>query len=159
QIAFLESSRAKHPGEPALARKLIPLLHSRSQILGRADDLERAAALADELVQKAPDDAASYLARASARSALHLFAAALADLDEAAKRRAKPALLASRRAVILEAQGDLDGALALRHAARLADPDLTNLAHEASILGQMGKNDEAAELFGKAVIGYPSVEP
>jgi tetratricopeptide (TPR) repeat protein len=159
QIAFLESARAKNPSEGALARRLIPLLHSRSQLLGRVDDLERAAALADELVQHAPEDAASYLARASARSALHLFTAALADLDEAAKRRAKPAALASRRAVILEGQGDLDGALALRHAARLEDPDLTNLTHEASLLGQMGKTEEAVELFRKAVIDYRSVEP
>jgi tetratricopeptide (TPR) repeat protein len=156
QINYFESAIRSRP-DVAPNPQLVPLLANRSQYLGRVADAERAAAIADDLVRRAPDNASSYLTRASTRSGMHLFAAALADLAEAEKLGAKPATLVGPRATVLEAQGDLDGALALRRAAREADPDLVNQALEASLLGQMGKTGEASELFRKAASHYRSV--
>ncbi len=156
EIDYFESVIRRHP-DVAPSPQAISLLATRSQYLGRIADAERAVAIAEDLVRLAPDQATSYVARASTRSGMHLFAAALADLAEAERRGAKPATLVGPRATILEGQGDLDGALALRRAAREAEPDLVNLTLEASLLGQMGKTEEATELFGKAARSYRSV--
>jgi tetratricopeptide (TPR) repeat protein len=156
QIAFFEGN-FRQPGQAVPGRGYIPSLLTRSQYVGRIADAERAMVLADDLVRLAPDQASSYLTRASTRSGMHLFAAALADLAEAEKHGAKPTALVGPRATVLEAQGDLDGALALRHRATAAEPDLVNLTLEASLLGVMGKTAEATELFRKAPSAFPSV--
>ncbi len=158
QIDYFESALVKQPANAAALAQLIPLLATRSQYVGRVADAERAAALAEDLVRAAPGEASSYLARASTLSAMHRFPAALANLAEAERRGAKPAALAGPRATILHGQGDLDGALAIRHAAREAAPDLTSCTLEASLLGEMGKTAEASELFRQAASHYRSVD-
>jgi tetratricopeptide (TPR) repeat protein len=148
---------ARPSGFPSAALQIVPLLATRSQYVGRVADAERALAVAEDLVRAAPDQASSYVARARARTGMHLFTAALADLAEAEKRGARPAALVGPRATILEGQGDLDGALALRRAERAARPDLVNTTLEASLLGQMGKTREAADLFAQAPAHYNDV--
>ncbi len=157
EIDAMEAGLRQQPGKIVPSPQLVTLLSLRSQYVGRVAEPDRALAVADDLVRMAPDKASSYVSRASARTALHLFKAALADLAEAEKRGTKPDTLVGQRATILEGQGDLDGALALRHAARMADPGLVNLTLEASLLGQMGKTAEATELFRKAPLDYHSV--
>jgi len=156
QIDYFEAAIRARPDLPPNPL-LVSLLATRSQYLGRIADAERAVAIAEDLVRRVPDKATSYLARASTRSGMHLFTAALADLAEAERLGAKPAALVGPRATLLEGQGDLDGALALRQVARKAEPDLVNKTLEASLLGQMGKIAEATELFREAPRNYRSV--
>jgi hypothetical protein len=64
--------------------ELVELLALRGHVLGRIAAYERAAAFADELVDQAPSDPRSFLARARMRGVFHRFASALIDLDTAA---------------------------------------------------------------------------
>jgi tetratricopeptide (TPR) repeat protein len=144
-----------HPGDLESKRKLVELLAARGQYLGRIADAERAAALAEELVRDAPTQAWAYVARASTRAAMHRFTEALADLAEAEKRG--EANLIAERAAILEGQGDLDGALALRR--KMREPDLNALGLEGALVGQLGKTEEAVGLFRRAAAEYRGVSP
>ena len=157
QIDALEGLVAK--GSRHDKKQLVDLLSTRAEYLARIADLERAAALAEELVRDAPKDPASYVARASMRATMHRFTDALADLAEAEKLGAKSADLIGNRASIIEGQGDLDGALALRHAAREARATIGTLGTEAALLGQLGRTNEADALFRQAVRTYRNVSP
>lgn len=148
-----------HPGDLESKRKLVELLAARGQYLGRIADAERAAALAEELVRDAPTQAWAYVARASTRAAMHRFTEALADLAEAEERGELPASLIAERAGILEGQGDLDGALALRRKMRELEPDLNALGLEGALVGQLGKTEEAVGLFRRAAAEYRGVSP
>jgi tetratricopeptide (TPR) repeat protein len=159
QIRAQEAALARMPADLGTKQHLVTLVAMRGQYLGRIADRERALALADEMVAAAPGAAQPYLARASARSSLHRFEAALADLAEAEKHKARPPELRSLRASIREAQGDLEGALALRRAAREARADIGTLGTEAALLGELGRYAEAEERFREAAKSYPDVSP
>jgi tetratricopeptide (TPR) repeat protein len=159
QIDVLEKLLTTRPTDVESRLALFALLGTRAKVVARVADAERAVAVAEDLVQRAPQRAAAYVARAVARTSMHRFPEALADLAEAEKHGAKPAELISERATILEAQGDLDGALRLRHAASEARADPGTLGTEASLLGQLGKTDEAATLFNNAARDYRGVSP
>lgn len=159
QIEALESLLRAAPGQPDNKRQLVSLLSMRGRYLARIADVERAAALAEELVRDAPKDPASYVARSSSRAAMHRFADALADLAQAEKLGTKAPDLYGDRAAIIEAQGDLEGALALRKKARELRADPSTLGPEASLLGQLGRTDEAAALFQQAARSYRGVSP
>src|SRR5262249_53884801 len=124
-----------------------PLLSTRARFLGRIADAERAAELAEGLVRDVPAQGWPLLLRAETRAASPLFPAALADLDEAKRRGVAEDDVVDQRAAILEGQGELDRALALRRAVREAHPDLTRVGLEASLLGRIGRADEARDLF------------
>jgi tetratricopeptide (TPR) repeat protein len=157
QIDALDGLIRARPGELSNRQDIVPLLLARSRYLGRIADLERAAALADQLVRDAPSQGWAYVLRARTRAALHLFSGALADLAEAEKHGTHPSETIDERAAILEGQGDLDGALAIRRAEREALPNLANLGLEASLVGQLGRVEEARGLFLRAVRNYPNV--
>ncbi len=159
QIQALEASVAASPGELESREKLIELVSLHGAHRARVADYERALALAEALVHDAPTRPTAWLARASARAALHLFPAALADLDEAARRGAAPAQLWSPRASILQGQGKLDEALKLRRAARESSQNLTTFGAEAALLGELRRFEEAAPLFVKAAQIYRDVSP
>ncbi len=157
QIGVLEGLIRGGGEQTSNRRALVPMLSARAQFVGRVADAERAAALADDLVRDVPGQTWPLLLRASTRAALHLFSAALADLDEARKRGTPADTLDEQRAAILEGQGDLDAALAIRRAVREARPDLTNLGLEAALLGKLGRADEARALFSRAIADYRSI--
>jgi hypothetical protein len=162
QIGVLEGlikSQTVATGQVASRQQVVPLLLARSKYLGRVADAERAAALADGLMLDRPGERWAWELRASTRAAMHLFAAALADLKEAEKLGTPAADLVAPRAAILEGQGDLDGALALRRAASAGNPDLSNLGLEASLLGLMGRADEARDLFRRAAARHRNPSP
>lgn len=159
QIASLEGLIARNARDLASRQNLCALLGTRAKYLGRIADAERAAALAEELVRDAPKQSASYVARASARASMHHFADALADLAEAEKLGARTNALLADRASILEGQGDLDGALALRRKAREIHADVTTLGTEAALIGQLGRTEEASALFRRAALEYRGVSP
>jgi tetratricopeptide (TPR) repeat protein len=157
QIDAAERALAK--GSPGSKQQLVDLLATRARYLARIADLERASTLAEELVKDAPKDPSAYVTRASMRATMHRFTDALADLAEAEKLGAKAGDLVSDRASIVEGQGDLEGALALRHAAREARATIATLGTEAALIGRMGKTTEADALFRQAMRSYRGVSP
>jgi tetratricopeptide (TPR) repeat protein len=159
QIHGLETVLARTPRDVEARGQLLALTATRARYTGRVDDLGRGLSLAEEMVRDAPDQADPYLARAGAQATLHRFDAALGDLAEAARRGATPPRLQEARASILQAKGDLTGALALRRAAREAHADLGTLGAEAALLGELGRTDEAETRFRQAAKSYRDVSP
>ncbi|HSN97784.1 MAG TPA: tetratricopeptide repeat protein, partial [Candidatus Nanopelagicales bacterium] len=159
QIKTAERAADARPQDVDTHDKLIRLLLDRGSFLGRYADLEHALKRAETLVKTAPDRPDAYRARAAARSALHLFKDALADLDRAQTLGAKPADLDPARAAALTALGRLDDALPLRIRAREARSTIVTLGAEAALLGEMGRLDEAEQRFTQALEAYRDVSP
>ncbi len=139
--------------------RMAEFLDMRAQFLGRIADYERAEALGQQLVVDAPTDPASFLARAGARSALHRFPEALADLDEAARLGLEGDRLDSSRAAIFQALGRYEEALVIRQRIVESRPDITSLSAEAVLYADAGQIDEATRLFAEAPRHYRDVSP
>jgi len=139
--------------------ELVELIALRGQMLGRIADSERAAAMADELVGQAPNDARSFLARARMRGVFHRFASALTDLDTAAALGGDRVDLDAERAAIYQALGRYDEALAIRRLTVDRHADFSALAALASIYGERGEMDEAEHWFDAAARCYRSTSP
>jgi tetratricopeptide (TPR) repeat protein len=159
QISVLEQDLALDPGHIEARIALALLLGFRGLYMSKVADYERALELTDSAVRDAPTKAAAYVARAAARSTLHRFPEAIADLDEAERRGILPAATRTARASILQAKGDLDGALALRHAASEAEAGISTLGAEAALLGELGRHDDASTMFHQALASYRNVYP
>jgi tetratricopeptide (TPR) repeat protein len=138
---------------------MVELLIMRGQFLGRVADYERAEALAEQLVSDAPGDGSAFLARALARTTLHRFAAALADLDEAARLGVNSARCAAVRATIFQATGRYDEAIIIRQHLAQARPDIRSLGAEATVRAERGEIDAAERLFVQARQQYRDVSP
>jgi tetratricopeptide (TPR) repeat protein len=158
QIESVEKGFAR-TRDPTHLGSLIQLLTTRGQFFGRLADYDRAAELAVELVQLRPNDAQSYLTRASTRSTLHRFAEALADLDKAAQLGARGERVEAPRATILLALGREDDALALRKQLADARADISSLGLLAAVHAERGDTDEAERLFIEAQYHYRDVSP
>ncbi len=138
---------------------IIDLVSMRGQFLGHLADYERAADLAAELVRDDPNDGAAFLARAKTLATFHEFAAALHDLDHAARLGLAGAQLTRLRAAILQATGRYDEALTIRRADADARPDIGTIGAEASLYAERGDVDEAERLFNEAPHHYRDVSP
>jgi tetratricopeptide (TPR) repeat protein len=139
--------------------RMVEVLGTRAQFLGRVADYERAEALSRALVADAPRDPLSFLTRAGALVAFHRFPEALADLDEAARLGLEGDRLHSRRAAILQAIGRYEEALAIRERVARARPDIDSLAAAAVLYADAGRIDEAARFFAEAPRRYRDVSP
>ena len=159
QIQVLEGDHAKDPNRVETSLALADLLGFRGLYLSKVADYERALELTEAAVLQAPTKAEAYVARAAARSTFHLFSLATADLDEAERRGTPSATTRAARASILQAKGDLDGALALRHAVSEESAGITTLGAEAALLGELGRHDDASKLFRRALESYRNVSP
>jgi tetratricopeptide (TPR) repeat protein len=159
QIAGLEARATL--GQPTVTERanLIDLLSLRGQVLGRIADYERAASLAEQLVHDAPTDGTALLARARAWASLHRFAEALADLKAAEHVGTARAVLDAERAVIYQALGRYDEALALRREAARRRPDFATLGALALLLAERGEYAEAERLFAEGRRRYQDVSP
>src|SRR5215467_11182882 len=71
QIEELEKAHARSPEALQFTGTLVGLLATRAQYLGRLSDYDRALALAEEAIHRAPGNASALLMRAGARSSLH----------------------------------------------------------------------------------------
>jgi tetratricopeptide (TPR) repeat protein len=139
--------------------ELVELIALRGHVLGSIPDAELAAAMTDDLVDQAPNDARSFVARARMRDHFHRFAAALTDLDTAAALGGDRGELDAVRAAIYQALGRYDEALALRRLAVESHADFTALAGLAGVYGERGEMDEAERWFTAATESYRGTSP
>jgi tetratricopeptide (TPR) repeat protein len=158
QIAGEEKALKVNP-HPLNLTGLASLLLSRGQFFGPLADYDRALELAQRAVNKAPKQAGPYLTRAAALSTFHRFPEALADLDRAVKLGARPEKVASAKAAIWQALGDVDAALAIRRAQAEARPSITSLGLYAAALGAIGQTAEAEHQFIEAQYHFRDVSP
>jgi tetratricopeptide (TPR) repeat protein len=159
QIAAEERLARYGPLTVSQRAAIVDLLIMRGQFLGRVADYERAETLAEQLVGDAPGDGNAFLARALARTTLHRFTAALADLDEAARLGINSARCAAVRATIFQATGRSDEALVIRQHLAQARPDIRSLGAEAAARAERGEIDAAERLFVQARQQYRDVSP
>src|SRR5215831_17562630 len=113
QIEELEKAHARSREALQFTGTLVGLLATRAQYLGRLSDYDRALALAEEAIHRAPGNASALLMRAGARSSLHRFSDAMTDIDLATATGVEPETIGPLRASILQAQGHLREALAI----------------------------------------------
>lgn len=161
-VRFSRASTGETPGASlavAQGAALIDLLNLRGHILGRVDDYERAAELAERLVHVAPEDGTALLARARTRATLHRFAEAVADLGAAGRSGADEATLDAERAVVLQALGCYADATALIRKAAERQSDFTTLGALAVLQAECGEVTEAERLFGEARRHYRGTSP
>jgi len=125
----------------------------------RAELVERAAAMADELVDEAPTHARSFVTRARIRGVFHRFASALTDLDTAATLGSDGVELDAERAAIYLALGRYDEALAIRRRAVDVRADFGALAGLAGLHSERGDLDEAEHWFTAATRRYRGTSP
>jgi tetratricopeptide (TPR) repeat protein len=159
QIEGTEDLFHRDPKDTDQLRALVNLISTRAQYTSKVADLEKTLELADELVKLAPDKPESYETRGRARSGLHLFKLATEDFDEALKHGGDRAKQSASRASVLQAEGDLDGAMVLRESAAAASPDISTLVPKAELLGELDKPNDADLLFRDAWANYKSVSP
>jgi tetratricopeptide (TPR) repeat protein len=134
-------------------------LATRGRYLGKLADYEKAAALTEAAVMRAPQDARAYAGRAKTRALYHRFEEAARDLDRAEALGAPKREISSERAAMLQAVGRYDEALAIRRALTQEKSDLSSLGSEASVLADMGDRDQAEKLFVDAQYHYRDVSP
>jgi tetratricopeptide (TPR) repeat protein len=154
-----EKKLAKHPNDVQTLLSLVEVLTARGQYVGTVGDYFRALELAEKLVTLAPKDPRAYLARAKAHGTLHRFDDSLADLAKAAELGAKAEGIDESKASILQARGNFDEALAMRHLASQRRPSLSSLGSEATVLAAMGRTEDAERLFTEAQYHYNDVAP
>lgn len=159
QIEGLEAEVGRGRAGLDLRLALADLVAVRGTYASKIADYERAETLTEAAVRDAPAKGETWLARASARATLHRFAEATADLEEAEKRGLDPSRTRALRASILQAQGDLDGAWALRKADSAASRNVRTLGAEAALLGEMRRHDEAHARFVEAAASFRDVSP
>lgn len=154
-----EKAIARDPRWAAERAVLVDLLQTRGQLFGRFEDYDRAEAVAAAAVQKAPHLSESWLARASNRVALHRFADALSDLDEAKARGADADAVEALRASALLAQGRTDDALPLRRHAVQRWASTSNLTALAVAEMAAGESAQATAHLDAAVRAFHDVAP
>jgi tetratricopeptide (TPR) repeat protein len=139
-------------------RTLVRLYGQRVAFFGRMSDLDRIVELGEAAVM-GPPTAEALLTRAYARTAVHRFADAERDLDEAARLGAAGLEIEPARAAILLATGRHEEARALVEplAAKHRTSDL--IATLAVALGHLGRIDEAEARFVEAEAAYRGVSP
>lgn len=159
KIPQLEKQLALTPDDIGAMKPLTSLLMLRASKLGKISDLDRVVELAEHAVEVRPKDKHAYLMRASAYGAVHRFADALKDIDEAEKLGAEKVSADAARATSYIALARYDEGLALVQAARNKKESYETLFGEAMALGHMGRYAEADALYEKAFDAYAAISP
>jgi len=136
-------------GDPGQRRTIVSLLLTRVQFVANTADYAKAEDLAKETLEKNPKNVEAHRAQASVHAALHRFAAAQKELDEAQRLGASANDVAESRATIAMALGHYDQASGFMH-----DDVLT-----AALAARTGKVDESERLFTKARDTMRDVSP
>lgn len=159
-IENLDHQIAQRGDEPGVEE----LWLTRAQLLADDDALDRAVALAESRCANGPcPSAGDYLRRARARSAVHRFADALADLHAADRARprdtAASANIASLRASIWVATGRAGDAIATLEAAVARDATLASRSALATAYAAVGRFTEADQLYAAAIDTLDTTSP
>jgi len=141
------------------ATALIDLLILRGLILGRISDYERAAQLADRLVEHADTDAAVYVARARTRAVFHRFTEALDDLDQADRISPQDIAAKRERAAILQALGHYDEALVTYGTVADRAEQFEQAAALAGFWAERGETETAQRSYLESLRSYRGVSP
>jgi hypothetical protein len=157
QIASEERRLSRDPEGAAAHASLVDLLLTRAQVTAAVDDLDRAAAHAQAAATAA--DGRGLLARAAVHAALHRFPDALGDLALAERRGADALAVRAQRAAVLQAQGRMGEALALRRDAVAARRGTTALAQLAVTEAALGDAASAAAHLAEALAAYRDTSP
>jgi len=158
QIQEHEKAHARTPERLQFIATLVGFLETRAQYSGRLSDYDRALELAQEAVERAPEDGSSFVLRARVRSALHQFSAALADLNRASELGADE-LAEPLRTAIMQAQGRLPEALERWRTLARSSPQISIQGSLAVAEGESGNRVEAEQLFSVAIRSYRDVSP
>jgi tetratricopeptide (TPR) repeat protein len=158
-IRARELAIGRDPRWAAERAVLVDLLQTRGQLFGHLEDYDRAEAVADAAVQKAPHLPESWLARASSRLTLHRFQDALADLEQAQQRGADVDAVEALRASALLALGRTDDALPLRRHAVQRWASTSNLTALAVAEIAAGDFAQANAHLDSAVRAFHDVAP
>src|SRR5262245_37154850 len=141
------------------ATALIDLLILRGLILGRISDYERAAQLADRLVEHADTDAAVYVARARTRAVFHRFTEALDDLDQADRISPQDIAAKRERAAILQALGHYQEALVTYGTVADRAEQFEQAAALAGLWAERGETETAQHFYLESLYTYRGVSP
>jgi hypothetical protein len=158
QIVGAEKRLGHLPTCASCKAQLAGLLLARAQYFGQVNDFDRASELAEAAV-KDESGAATLLARAHVRAALHQFSLAKEDIAAAETAGASPVETAGLRITVDDALGDLTAALAAAHARNEKDPDNGSLGEEAILVGETGDSGSAVALFQRARDAYQDASP
>ncbi|WP_265568104.1 tetratricopeptide repeat protein [Streptomyces hygroscopicus] len=139
--------------------ELVELTVLRGHVLGRIDETERAASLAEMFVDQAPRDPRSLVAHARLAGLFHQFAAALNDLDAAAALGLDRRSVDEERAAVCQAVGQYEDALALHRQGLSRGQDFRTLGAMARCQAESGEVDEAESWFLAARRAYRGVSP
>jgi tetratricopeptide (TPR) repeat protein len=155
EISDREKKAAK--GDVGARLELVPRYLMRAQFEGKVSDLSAADDASKSVLAARPSDASAHLARESALSAIHEFAAATAELDAAAKLGADADDVARARAGVLLATGREDDAKALLPS--VDEVPVPLLVIRGAIEARRGDAAESGRLFDLARARYRDVSP
>jgi tetratricopeptide (TPR) repeat protein len=144
---------------PAEAAALIDLLILRGLILGRISDYERAAQLADRLVDVAVTDAVAYVTRGRTRAVFHRFAEALDDFDQAERFSPDDDAAKRERATVLQAMGRYDEALLTHEKATDRAGRFQDVATLVGFWAERGETLNAERFYLQSLGSYRGISP
>ncbi|WP_050421627.1 tetratricopeptide repeat protein [Bradyrhizobium tropiciagri] len=143
----------------AEAASLIDLLMLQGLILGRISNYERAAQLADRLVDVAATDSVAYVTRGRTRSVFHRFTEALDDLDQAERLSPDDGAAKQERATVLLALGRYDEALLTYGNAADRTGRFQDVAALAGFWAERGETVTAERLYLQSLGSYRGISP
>ena len=144
-------------GEVLTTAALVYLQHG--QIYGVLADYDRAAAFAARAVKLDPKVEGSWLALAGAHGVFHRFSEELVDVAQAEKLGASRYAVASRRASVDLALGELEKARLFYEKTAKDWPTLASLGALAALYADEGRLAEAEKLFIEAQHHYSDLAP
>jgi len=138
---------------------LVAIYIAKSSRLGQVSFLPKALEQAQAVVADKPKAAKSHQTLAQALGAVHRFADAREALAKAAELGSSDNELRQQRGVLTMALGRYDEAYALLHEQRKKYSNTVTWALEGSVLGRMGRHEEADAAFAEAEKLYTKASP
>jgi hypothetical protein len=158
----IDAAEARYVANPKIFRRCQALasLHlKRARFLGNTASYGRAFDVGEATVKAMPNLGDAYLLRATTRSAMHLFQAALSDLTEAEKRGASKFTVARKRESIQVSLGLYKTVLPEWEKRAKDYPRWNTIARWATGLQEAGEYARADEAYRRAFEVYRETSP